>query len=329
MLAEIGLARLQIGDPNDARPRIAPMWATKVIHDEAAWRQPAIVGSTQFIERGAAASRWLDRNARATEQVADADDRRYVIGVALKPTTLTLCVGGATVHDGRVAAGLVQVSRPAEATQVTLAGSSDFLHFHLTQRFLAACVEERAPNARCNDIASGCSGFFRDPVIEKLALALVAADAQGGAYGALCADGIHLAIVGRLLDLGRGRADDTAARTSPLVAWRLKRAVDYIEAHLEHTVTLADVAAAAGLTRMHFAAGFRAATGLRPHEFLLRSRVERAQHMLTTSHAPIVDIALAVGFQTQAHFTSVFRRFAQCTPSQWRKAHLAPARLCN
>jgi AraC family transcriptional regulator len=36
-----------------------------------------------------------------------------------------------------------------------------------------------------------------------------------------------------------------------------------------------------------------------------------------------VDIALTVGFQTQAHFTTVFKRFVGDTPYQWRSAHLA------
>jgi transcriptional regulator GlxA family with amidase domain len=49
---------------------------------------------------------------------------------------------------------------------------------------------------------------------------------------------------------------------------------------LDKPVSLADVASSAGLTRMHFAAQFRAATGLRPHEYLLRRRIERAQEMI-------------------------------------------------
>jgi AraC family transcriptional regulator len=36
-----------------------------------------------------------------------------------------------------------------------------------------------------------------------------------------------------------------------------------------------------------------------------------------------VDIALTVGFQTQAHFTTVFKRFVGDTPYQWRSAYLA------
>jgi AraC-like DNA-binding protein len=74
---------------------------------------------------------------------------------------------------------------------------------------------------------------------------------------------------------------------------------------------------------MHFAAQFRAATGFRPHEYLLRRRVQLAEELLRHSTLTIVEIALTVGFQTQAHFTTVFKRFAGNTPCQWRHAQRA------
>ncbi len=108
-----------------------------------------------------------------------------------------------------------------------------------------------------------------------------------------------------------------------LPKWRLKRVVDHIEAHLGEPITLGDLAAAAKLTRMHFAAQFRVATGLRPHEYLLRRRIDEARRLLLDESLSIVEIALTVGFQTQAHFTTVFGRFVGETPSRWRRAQAA------
>ena len=79
------------------------------------------------------------------------------------------------------------------------------------------------------------------------------------------------------------------------------------------------LAAAAGLSRMHFAAQFRTGTGFRPHEYLLRRRIERAQ-ILLSNNVPTVGVALAVGFQSQAHFTSVFKRFVGQPPQTWRRS---------
>jgi AraC family transcriptional regulator len=108
-------------------------------------------------------------------------------------------------------------------------------------------------------------------------------------------------------------------RVSGLSKWRLRRATEYMAANLSEPISLADIAAAVGLSRMHFAAQFRVATGLRPHEFLLRRRIEQAQKLLLTTRTPLVEIALDVGFKTQAHFTTVFARLVGETPNVWRK----------
>jgi transcriptional regulator GlxA family with amidase domain len=107
-----------------------------------------------------------------------------------------------------------------------------------------------------------------------------------------------------------------------LLKWRLKRVLDYIEANLSEPMTLPNLAAAAGLSRMHFASQFRAATGLRPHDFVIRRRIERAQELLRDPASPLVEVALSVGFQTQAHFTTVFRAMVMETAGRWRKLQL-------
>lgn len=110
-----------------------------------------------------------------------------------------------------------------------------------------------------------------------------------------------------------------------LQKWRLKRVVDYIDASLSSKITLGDLAAIAGLSRMHFASQFRVATGVRPHEFLLQRRIRRAEQLMSDTTMTIMEIALTVGFQTQAHFTTVFKRFSGCTPRRWRVSnHMRP-----
>jgi AraC family transcriptional regulator len=104
-----------------------------------------------------------------------------------------------------------------------------------------------------------------------------------------------------------------------LPKWRLMRVLTYIETNMGERITLANLAATAGLSRMYFAKQFRATTGMRPHDFVLRKRIARAQQMLAETSDALVDIALSVGFQTQAHFTTVFKKFAGYTPYQFRR----------
>jgi AraC family transcriptional regulator len=126
----------------------------------------------------------------------------------------------------------------------------------------------------------------------------------------------------RAAPINQTQSSANGRRRTPLQKWRLKRVTDHVDGHLSRRITLADMAAVAGLTRMHFAAQFRAATGMRPHDFLLQRRIDRARGLLRDPKLALVDVALSVGFQTQAHFTTVFKRFAGDTPNRWRRLAL-------
>jgi AraC family transcriptional regulator len=165
-----------------------------------------------------------------------------------------------------------------------------------------------------------------DHVIRSLSSALEAVELERDEP---CAEALRRAIAARLAALhpemrAASYAGEASCNRRPIQAlqkWRLKRVIEYVDTNLSNKVTLLDLAAVAGLSRMHFASQFRVATGLRPHEFLLRRRIRRSRELLRNTPTTIVEIALTVGFQTQAHFTTVFKRFAGCTPRQWRIAN--------
>lgn len=169
----------------------------------------------------------------------------------------------------------------------------------------------------------------QDGLIRSLAQALTVAIRNNDTQ---CMEMLRLAIAVRQFGLqAAGRpavAKQVAAhgrQVQALQKWRLKRVVDYIDASMSSKITLCDLAAIAGLSRMHFASQFRVATGLRPHEFLLRRRIRRAEELMRKTTMTTMEIALTVGFQTQAHFTTVFKRFSGCTPRHWRVSnHIRP-----
>lgn len=107
---------------------------------------------------------------------------------------------------------------------------------------------------------------------------------------------------------------------SALSPHHLARLHNYVQRHLAGRVTLADMAAAVGLSPMYFAAQFRAATGKRPHDYLNELRIQHAQRLMRDTAYALYDVALSVGFNTQAHFCTVFKKLAGVTPRQWRTA---------
>jgi AraC-like DNA-binding protein len=103
-----------------------------------------------------------------------------------------------------------------------------------------------------------------------------------------------------------------------LPVWKLRRVCDFIEANLFHPIYLSELSEIAGLSRMHFAAQFRAATGQAPHAYLLRRKVKRAQVLLSDPTLSVADVAAIVGFKNNAHFASAFRKIVGESPSRWR-----------
>jgi AraC-like DNA-binding protein len=167
----------------------------------------------------------------------------------------------------------------------------------------------------------------RNPAAQRLVKALASEKAVGRDLNALYVSAICVALISQLLGTrGDLPLQFPNRRPPPLPKWRLKRVVDHVDAHLCDRLTLSDLATAAGMTRMYFAAQFRVATGIRPREYIQQRRIERAQELLRDTKRTLVDVALSVGFQSQAYFTTVFRRFTDETPYRWRRAALEAAR---
>jgi AraC family transcriptional regulator len=87
-----------------------------------------------------------------------------------------------------------------------------------------------------------------------------------------------------------------------------QRAHAFVVQHLGEPISLADIAAAACISRFHFARMFRARTGYSPMAYVMRLRLERAREMLAREDHCIADTAAALGFYDQSHFTRTFRR---------------------
>jgi AraC-like DNA-binding protein len=79
-----------------------------------------------------------------------------------------------------------------------------------------------------------------------------------------------------------------------------------------------DLAAERGMSRTHFTHFFRDRTGFSPGRFMTEVRIQHAARMLTTTRAPLKEIATGWGFANANHFGKVFRRFQRTSPASYR-----------
>jgi AraC-like DNA-binding protein len=108
-----------------------------------------------------------------------------------------------------------------------------------------------------------------------------------------------------------------------LAPWRLQRVLDYIDANHAQRLEIAMLAEVAALSPFHFARMFKVSTGLAPHAFVTRKRVDVAAALLRDTDLPLREIFQRAGFKTQSHFTSVCRRTTGITPAAYRRQYRA------
>jgi AraC family transcriptional regulator len=164
------------------------------------------------------------------------------------------------------------------------------------------------------------SADLRNPLILEALLALVREVEQPGPMGRIYAESLVLVI---LTELVRHHAVRPGAlcRADGIASHRLRRITAYIEAHLGEDLSLLNLAAQAGVSRVHFVRQFKRLTGLSPHQYVLRRRVERAAALLKDRDACLKALALEAGFSSQSHLTAAFRRVYATTPSAYRDRH--------
>jgi AraC family transcriptional regulator len=232
-----------------------------------------------------------------------------------RPLKVAEQVGG---QEGRLGEGSLTIL-PAEApTQWQLGRQGDVRHLHLFLRpaFVDAVAAEAGLHPDRIEILPAIGA--RDPRFAQIGMALLGELHTDGLGGRLYAESLATLLAVQLL-----RHQSTTALPAPRQAARLSpvllgRAVEYIEAHLGEDVSLGATAGAIGLSRYHFARQFRASTGLSPHQYVIRRRVERARDLLTTTDRSLASIAHEVGFASGSHLATHVRRLLGVPPSRLR-----------
>ena len=112
-----------------------------------------------------------------------------------------------------------------------------------------------------------------------------------------------------------------AAKQTPLVSWRVKRTLDWLESQIdERQISLKCVAQNVGLSCAGLRARFKAETGYTLHEYILHCRIEKARRQLAEGNNDITTIAHGLGFSSSQYFATAFRQQTGETPSQYRKS---------
>lgn len=130
----------------------------------------------------------------------------------------------------------------------------------------------------------------------------------------------HLvAVLLHRLELLDGGGPASRGGHGPIAKTTLRRIQEHIDAHLGQEITLTELARLAGMGQDSFARRFRATTGLAPYAYVIEQRMRRAEELLAKGDLELARVACALGFSSQSHFTTTFRRQRGLTPRAYRR----------
>lgn len=267
----------------------------------------APIGFTRLKSEGVSVSRSKDA------PVEDA----YIFHVQLQPAAMDMWVDGKLSPATTTTPGTTFLYDLRSSPVAEMHSSFDNVRFYISQASLDELAYDQGMR-RTEGLVSPCLGSH-DRVMYGLANALLDHVERANEHSALFIDHMALAFHAHVMRAyGKAAVPDdlTPGRLSP---WQLRRVLDFLSAHLSEDPTVAELARECALSSGYFARAFRRTTGVTPHQWLIRRRVERARGLLLGNGLGLADIALVCGFVDQSHFTRVFTKLEGDSPGRWRQ----------
>jgi AraC family transcriptional regulator len=182
-------------------------------------------------------------------------------------------------------------------------------------RFLARVLEETAHLA---DVELTAHWTLQDRHITSLMRALHADLEDGSPAGPLYGESLGVALAHYLIRRYAVRTTREPEYRGGIPTARLNRVLDFIRHNCTKEMRLWELGQLAGMSPHYFCQLFKQSTGLSPHQYVLRQRIERAKEYLRNAGLTASQAATETGFADQSHFTKVFRRIVGVTPMQFR-----------
>jgi len=149
---------------------------------------------------------------------------------------------------------------------------------------------------------------------ESIHIAFQEGELPGGGTIVSIADEIARQLVEKLAS-----PPDAPGEVPRLSAQRLQRVLAHVDEHLGERVTVGHLAAVAHISAFHFARMFKRTTGMPPHAYMTRRRIERAKELLASGARSVTDVCMEVGFSSVGSFSALFARRVGVAPRDWQR----------
>ena len=210
--------------------------------------------------------------------------------------------------------GAVCIFPHGQSSEWLISSPLEMVHLNLPdeelRRFYSEMTDKDGRLIDIADVTYAKAGAMGEP-FHRLAFAMMGGDT-------LMAEDAMVALMTEVFRQNDICSDQQLQIKGGLAPATRRRLVDYIEAHLDQTIRLQDLAGIAQLSEFHLQRSFKQSCGVSPNQYVAHRRIARAKEQIRAGE-PLAQVSEACGFSSQAHFTRNFKYGTGLTPAAFRK----------
>jgi len=231
-----------------------------------------------------------------------------------RPVRMEVRLAGLRVA-AELAEGVISIAPPGVIRSSKYEGSGEVTAIFLDPLTIAEIATAQVEIERFEILPQFA---IRDSLIHQIGTALDAELLSDWPAPRIYAESLGVALAAHILVKYSSK---TSARPqgNTLSKTQLRRSIEFIHENLQADVSLGEIAAAANMSKYHFAKSFRRAIGIAPHRYLVKLRMEKARNLLSSDDLSIEEIANRVGYDDKSHFSAQFRKIVGTTPHRYRR----------
>lgn len=126
---------------------------------------------------------------------------------------------------------------------------------------------------------------------------------------------------GNIIGLAGMTRDLNRTATTAVRYRSMASVIRHLETHYHEPLSVGTMAALAHLSLSQFERRFKTLFQVTPLQYLIRLRLNKASHLLSTTTGKITDIATQCGFYDHSHFIRQFSKTFGISPSAYRRHH--------
>jgi AraC family transcriptional regulator len=210
-------------------------------------------------------------------------------------------------------------SSACELSSVTWSGAHEVLLVEVCKSRLAQWMIHEENYYAELDLAPQFG--FRDREMAALMCNMRAEIEAGCPMGHLYAESLSLSLTFYLFGRYASSCRSVNNLKPKLSPSQVRRVKDYIHVHLSEELTVSTLASVVDLSPHYFSCLFKNTIGITPYRYVLGKRINEGRSLLAKRQIPILEVAMALGFASQSHFTDVFRKVTGTTPRRFRQEH--------